>query len=175
MRKEGGRLLVCPDPRPRGGRDNGPFVSSCRLDAWVPPRLVFRSLLDQVFLVRPCPVPAGILLTLNPHPAQPRELGGSAELGHIYSSLALLSELLNIEAKLFGGLGLGQSGGGGTARVPPWHGSPRIAGASHFLGLRGPGVRKQQARWNGDTARPGGRALGDERGARDREALEQRF
>ena len=59
------------------------------------------------------PAPAGILLSPGPHPARP-SLGSweaAAELGRIYSSLALLSKPLNIEAELFGATALGRMGG----------------------------------------------------------------
>lgn len=135
-REEGGRLLANPDPRPRGKPDNGPFVSSYRLATWVLPRPGSPNPPDQVLLGRPHLAPGDSLLTPASHLAWPKELGGSTELGHIYSSLALLSELLNIEAKLFEALAWGSQGGSAPHVCLPGLGPPDLPGPLRFLGLK---------------------------------------
>lgn len=63
-------------------------------------------------------------------------MGGSPELGHIYSSLALLSELLNIEAKLFEALAWGSQGGSAPYVCLPGLGPLDLPGPLSFLGLK---------------------------------------
>lgn len=78
----------------------------------------------------------------HPHPQHrihlprgPGRLGGSAELGHIYSSLALLSKLLNIDAELFGASALGRGGSGGHHCT--WASLAWVPKTSRPLGLLG--------------------------------------